>query len=135
MLLGPTSPWLVLVGFTVDFGVDLSVVLLGVGVGVGVGVTLVLDFGGSGLCVDVGVGVGVGVALVLDFGGSGLRVVVVVGFGTTDGTGVEPSSQRPPMHVMMYVWRLSRLLFAGAARQTAKRAEKRSVRVVSCMMT
>lgn len=55
----------------------------------------------------LGVGVGVGVILVLHFGGSGLRVVVVVGFGMTEGTGVEPSLQWPPMHVMMYVWRLS----------------------------
>lgn len=51
----------------------------------------------------------------VDLGGSGLRVVVDEGFGTTEGTGVGVGPvQRPPIHVMMYVCLLSRLLFAGA---------------------
>jgi hypothetical protein len=71
-------------------------------VGVGAGTGLLLVLGGSGLEVDLG--------------GSGFFVVVVsllvVGCGGADVGRLMLSVQRPPMHVMMYVWRGSR--FAGA---------------------
>lgn len=98
-----------------------------VGVGVGSGFSLVLggsgffvvvDLGGSGFFVVV---VGVGSGFVLDLGGSGFLLVVVVillvvGSGTPGVGRLMLSVQRPPMHVMIYVWRGSRatLLFAGA---------------------
>ena len=45
-------------------------------------------------------GVSFGVGLPVHFGGSGLCVTVADGFEGTSGTGVDPSSQWPLMHVM-----------------------------------
>jgi hypothetical protein len=62
----------------------------------------------------LGVGVTTGdVYLLVVFGGSGIFDDDDLGIGVDDG--VEPSSQRPPMHVMMNVWRGTRAWwFAGA---------------------
>jgi hypothetical protein len=62
------------------------------------------------------VGVGAGTGLLLVLGGSGFFVVVVVVLVVVGDAGADVgrlmlSVQRPPMHVMMYVWRGSR--FAG----------------------
>ena len=62
----------------------------------------------------------IGSGLALDLDGSGFFVVVVtvllvVGCGMTAVGRLMLSVQRPPIHVMMYVWRgtNSRWLFAG----------------------
>jgi len=85
---------------------------------VDVGTGFVLDLGGSGFFEVV---VGVGSGFLLDVVGSGFLVVVVVtllvvGCGTPDVGRLILSVQRPPMHVMIYVWRgtMSTWLFAGA---------------------
>jgi len=86
---------------------------------VDVGAGFVLDLGGSGFFEVV---VGVGSGFLLDVVGSGFLVVVVVvtllvvGCGTPDVGRLMLSVQRPPMQVMIYVWRgtMSTWLFAGA---------------------
>ena len=63
---------------------------------------MLVVFGGSGF-------------LLVVVGGSGFLVVVVVvtllvvGLGGSDVGRLMLSVQRPPIHVMMYVWRASRL--------------------------
>jgi hypothetical protein len=66
-------------------------------------------------------------------GGSGF---LLVGFGV--GVGVDPSSQRSPMHVMMYVWRGTRACSNSdvihTADETARSVDRMIDRVISCMM-
>ena len=97
--------WLTFVGVGVGSGFLL---VSGFFVVVDVGAGFVLDLVDSGFF-EVVVGVGSGFLLVV------VVILLVVGGGAPDVGRLMLSVQRPPMHVMMYVWRGSRAtwLFAG----------------------